>query len=121
MLVFLFGQDRREIDPCMTVLPDRIAHVDPSHGGCFLGELFLRNGSRPNQQRLFSIFKPMDRSPAQALQTLSDGIDVPLIPSFGNPRHEGAAAIGADYLRAALHHGDGVGRVRCCPALADVA
>ena len=80
-LVFFFGHDRREIDPSVTVVFDRVAHVDPSHGGCFLGELFLWNGPCPDQQCLFSMFKPVDWPPAEASQALCDGIRCALRPS----------------------------------------
>ena len=121
ILVFFFGHDRREIDPSMTVVFDRVAHVDPSHGGCFLGELFLWNGPGPDQQDLFSMFKPVNWPPAEASQALSDGIDVPFVPACWNPRHESAASVGADHLCAALHHVDEVVRVRRRLGLAGVA
>ena len=120
-LVFLFGYDRREINPSVTVLSDRIAHVDPSHEGCFLGELFLWNGPCPNQQCLFSMFKPVNWPPAEASQALSDGIDVPFVPACWKPCHESAASVGADHLCAALHHGDEVVRVRRRLGLTGVA
>ena len=67
------------------------------------------------------MLKPVNRPPTEASQALSDGIDVPFVPACWNPRHEGAASVGADHLCAALHHGDDVIRVRCCLGLAGVA